>query len=138
MIVQIGTTNIVHHQNGLQIPDGWAQAPELVFDADGMIDMRAIDEPPYLVPYTEQERVEKARASMIVSRLQARLALIQAGMWSAVELWAQDPDTPPEHLAFFADAATWQRNDATLSAAATALGLTDEQMDGLFALAATL
>ena len=83
-------------------------------------------------------QLAQARASMIVSRLQARLALIQAGLWSAVELWAKNPETPPEHLAFFEDAATWQRNDATLSAAATALGLSDEQMDGLFALAATL
>ena len=126
-------------------PDSW-QVFALSNGNTELSDWRLPGEPPTPTEVSEylgsqafaDLQLAQARESMIVSRLQARLALIQAGLWASVELWAQDPETPPEHLAFFEDASNWQRNDSTLAAAATALGLTDEQMDGLFALAATL
>lgn len=76
---------------------------------------------PAVVPITEQ-----------VTRLQARLALIDAGLWDAVTAYFADPARTPAELAFWEDAQTWYRNDPVIAAAGTALGLTPEQIDTLF------
>jgi len=73
-----------------------------------------------------------------VTRLQARLALIQAELWAFIEAYFSDPARTPAEIAYFADAQTWRRDDPTLQSAATALSLTEAQLDDLFALAATL
>jgi hypothetical protein len=73
-----------------------------------------------------------------VSPLQAYLALDQAGVASAFEAWASNPARSFAEKAFINRAQEWRRDDPVLSAGAAALGLTDEQLDGLFVLAATL
>ncbi len=72
-----------------------------------------------------------------VTRLQARLALIDAELWDAVTAYFQDPSRTPAEQAFWEDAQNWLRDDPTLASAGTALGLTEEQIDGLFVDAAT-
>ena len=73
-----------------------------------------------------------------VSPLQAYLAMDQAGVAPAFDSWANDPARTFAEKAFINRAQEWRRDDPVLSAGAAALGLTAEQLDGLFVLAATL
>lgn len=70
-----------------------------------------------------------------VGALQGLLAIDQAGLSSAYEAWANDPARTFAERAFINKAQNWRRDDATLIAAATALGLTSEQVDNMFMLA---
>lgn len=74
-----------------------------------------------------------------VSALQGMLAIGQnPALAAAYESWANDPGRTFAQRAFIDKAQTWRRDDLTLAAAATAFGLSGEQVDGLFELAATL
>ena len=73
-----------------------------------------------------------------VSALQGLLAVDQAGMAAAYTAWASDSARTFAERAFIDKAQTWKRDDPTLMAAAAAFGLTSEQIDNLFVLAASL
>jgi len=73
-----------------------------------------------------------------ISALQGLLAIDQAGLSAAYEAWASDPARTFAERAFINKAQAWRRDDPTLNAAAATLGLSGEQVDALFALAATL
>jgi len=75
-----------------------------------------------------------------VSALQGMKAIKQAGLVASFLAWKAtlDPIEDFEALAFFDKAPTWRRDNPYLIQGATALGLTDEQIDQLFQLAATL
>ena len=76
-----------------------------------------------------------------VSRAQGKAALISAGLWSAVLAFVAAIEGDTERaLAEVAlhDAQQWQRNSPFLSAAQGDLGLSDTQMDALFAAAAQI
>jgi len=73
-----------------------------------------------------------------VEPLQGLLAIDEFGMAAAYEAWVTSPDRTFAELAFINRAQTWRRDDPILQGAATALGLTSEQLDALFIKAATL
>lgn len=73
-----------------------------------------------------------------VTALNGLLAIDQAGLSSAYEAWVNDPARTFAERAFINKAQNWRRDDATLGAAAVSLGLSSEQVDALFILAATL
>lgn len=73
-----------------------------------------------------------------ITALQGLLALDHEGFASYYEAWASAPDRTFAQRAFINKALHWQRDDPTLNAAASDLGLTSEQVDSLFILAATL
>ena len=73
-----------------------------------------------------------------VDALQGLKAIDAAGLSAAYEAWANDPKRKFLEKAFINRARTWRRDDPVLAAGATALGLTSEQLDQLFVLAATL
>lgn len=73
-----------------------------------------------------------------VSALQGLLAIDSYGLASAYEAWANDPARTFAQKAFISKAQTWKRADPTLGAAAAHLGLTSDQVDAMFSLAATL
>ena len=73
-----------------------------------------------------------------VDALQGLKAIDAAGLSAAYEVWANDPKRTFLEKAFINRARTWRRDDPVLSAGAAALGLTGEQLDQLFVLAATL
>lgn len=73
-----------------------------------------------------------------VDALQGLKAIDAAGLSTAYEAWAGDPKRKFLEKAFINRAQTWRRDDPVLSAGAAALGLTGEQLDQLFVLAATL
>jgi hypothetical protein len=77
-------------------------------------------------------------APQSIDALQGLLALDREGMAGFYETWASAPDRTFAQRAFIDKALTWKRNDPTLNAAASDLGLTSAQVDSLFQLAATL
>ena len=86
-----------------------------------------------IAPYVEPD----PGVPQSVERLQARLALIAAGLWDGVTAYFDDPLRTAEDIAFWEDARIWKRDNPIIVSAGTALGLTSEQIDALFVDAAT-
>lgn len=83
-----------------------------------------------------QNILAMARPYGICTPRQARLALAQAGLLTAVEAWIE---TAPDTVRIEWEYANEIRRDwPPIADAAQALGLTEAQLDGLFALAAAL
>lgn len=79
-----------------------------------------------------------ARAARSVSPLQARKALKASGMLAAVQaMVAAAPEDDDIRLAWDW-ALTWERDSPFIDSLGAALGLTSQQIDDLFALAATM
>lgn len=94
----------------------------------------AMNPEPY-VPQPEPDPLEAERASMKVSRLQARVAMRAAGILSAVEaavLASGNADTQDA----WTSAVEFRRFSPTILALAAQIGLTDAQLDDLFRAAA--
>lgn len=72
----------------------------------------------------------------VVSRFQARAALHLAGLLAQVEALMAAPETDPLARLAWTDAQEFRRTSPTLLAMASALSLTDEQLDQLFITAA--
>lgn len=68
----------------------------------------------------------------IVSRRQARLALLEMGLFEQVESAVYDG---PKAVQIEYEADAWRRDNATLVAMAKSLGMSEEQIDQFFALA---
>lgn len=79
---------------------------------------------------------EAAPVPPVISRFQARAALLQVGLLNAVEQAVSQAE-PLVQLAW-AEAIEWRRDSAALNKIAAALGLTETDMDNLFRLAATI
>lgn len=76
---------------------------------------------------------------LTVTSRQGKHALADAGLYHpALAAIAALPEPARTKAQIDWEAATWQRNDPTLAAMAAALGLTEAQLDALFAQAATL
>lgn len=73
---------------------------------------------------------------LVVTRFQARAALYNAGLLDAAEALMADAD-PIARLAW-ADAQTFKRASPTIAALAPALGLSDADIDAIFAAAALI
>lgn len=73
-----------------------------------------------------------------VSPYQARVALLQAGHLDAVESLMANPATPQEARIAWEYATTVRRQSAFIATLGPLLGLTDEQIDNLFRLAASI
>lgn len=71
-----------------------------------------------------------------VTRFQARAALHLAGLLEQVEAVIADPATPVLAKLAWQDAQEFKRTSPTIAAMSSALGLTDQQLADLFALAA--
>ena len=76
----------------------------------------------YVAPVVPQE----------IAALDGLLALEAEGLAGAYSAWAEAPERTFAEKAFINHAQVWKRNDSTLIAAATAMGLSSEQIDALF------
>lgn len=72
----------------------------------------------------------------VVSRFQARAALMLAGLLDDVEALMAAPDTPALAKLAWADAQEFERQSPTIAALAGAVGLTEQDIDALFITAA--
>jgi len=96
---------------------------------------------PYSPPLLDEPYLPPAPPPPVITRAQGKAALITAGLWNDVLAYvAAIPDATQKALAEVAlhDTQTWQRSSPFLAAAAQALGLSDEQLDELFATAALI
>ena len=73
-----------------------------------------------------------------VTKFQAKVALYQAGMLEAVEAEISKPETQMEMKLAWQDAQTFKRTSSFVNGMASLLGLTDQQVDDLFVLAAAV
>ena len=83
----------------------------------------------------EPAPVQTPSVPQSVSRAQGKLALIQAGLWPAVITFVEgitDPAQKAYAEAALYDTQEWRRDSPFLASAATALGLSEEQLDTLF------
>lgn len=87
-------------------------------------------------PLTPEQALAQERESMIVSRFQARAALLGAGLLATADAAIQGADEVAK-LAW-SDAQEFRRNSPLVAAIAAQLGLTDTQLDDLFRQAATI
>lgn len=87
-------------------------------------------------PTVVTERLAQWRATMRVSPRQARLALRQAGLLGTVTAWIDQADEATRIEWEFA--IEIRRDWPPIAQCGAALGLAEAQLDGLFALAATL
>lgn len=104
-------------------------APELVEMTPEEVEAH-LNPPPEPIPIPEA-----------VSKAQGKAALIQAGLWQAVTDYVDSIEDPTEKaLAEIAlnDTQEWLRSSPLLNSMATALGLTGEDLDGLFIAAANI
>lgn len=97
--------------------DAWITAPE---DYDPAKEYRVID----------GELVEVV--PQVVSAMAGLLAIDEFGLAAQYTAWATSPDRTFLERAFIDKAQTWKRDNAALTAAADALGLTSEQLDAMF------
>lgn len=82
-----------------------------------------------------QEEIPEPPVPQVVSRAQGKTVLISQGLWAGVQAWiAAIEDDTQRALAEVAvnDTQEWRRDSPTMIAAASALGITEEQMDELF------
>lgn len=84
----------------------------------------------------EQENPPVAGVPQAVSRFQARAALHLAGLLTAVEAHMTDPGTDMLARLAWTDAQEFRRQSPTVLNMAVALGLTEQQLDDLFTVAA--
>lgn len=102
--------------------------------APGLVEMTPAEVDAHLNPPPEPEPVPYS-----VTRAQGKAALIMMGLWQSVlDYWASISDHVEKDLAGVAlnDTTHWQRDSPFLNEAASALGLTQEQLDSLFKQAA--
>lgn len=92
------------------------------------------------LPADPEISLSKKRAEMVITALQGMRAIKHAGLVEQFINWKNslDPINDFETIAFFEKAQTWERKNEFLIQGATALKLTDEQLDDLFAIAMTL
>jgi hypothetical protein len=114
------------------VPEGWQEAPHHVF-AGFLRDGEKWVPPPEPTP---EEILAAERAGMVVSRFQAKAALLQAGLLDQVNAALTEAD-PVAQLAW-AEAVEFRRTSPTILGLAATIGLTDEQLDDLFRAAAQL
>lgn len=113
--------------NGQDIPKGGKNADFLeamAMVAEGTAEI--VDPPPSPVPVPQ-----------VVSRFQARAALLQAGLLDTATAAIGASGNVFAQLAW-AEAAEWRRDSPTLLALAEGIGLTSEQIDDLFRTAAEI
>lgn len=86
---------------------------------------------------TEDELLAAEREAMVVSRFQAKAALLMTGLLPAAELAVTSSGSAMIQLAW-AEAIEWRRLSPTIAALQAALGLDDASVDNLFRAAALI
>ena len=84
------------------------------------------------IVYSDTPDIKDERAHMLCTPFQGRVALSNAGLLSQVEAAINDPTTNQETKIAWEYAIEWKRMSPMIISLATALSLTDEQVDQLF------
>jgi hypothetical protein len=84
------------------------------------------------VPPTAAEALAAKRAAATLTPMEFELAVDAAGYTAAIQTYLADPATPRAFVIMWNRASVFDRMNADLITAATAIGLTDAQMDAVF------
>lgn len=79
-----------------------------------------------------------AQIPQVVSKLQGKAALLQAGLLEQVKVIMADPATDPLAVLAWTDGDTFRRDSPALMAIAQKLNFTNEQLDQLFVAASAI
>ena len=122
-------TGVVYDQLKPNITAHHAQYGEVLVPVAGLENTGTEDSP---VWQAIEADIHDRRAAMVANRMQARIALHQAGLLSQVEDAVAQAD-PVAQIAW-TDATEFQRLSPTIAALADAIDppLTDEQLDAIF------
>jgi hypothetical protein len=90
----------------------------------------------YTGPTLAEVALNNERGGMVVSRFQARAALLQSGLLATAETAIQSGDALTQMV--WADAQEFRRSSPTVAAIASVLSLTETEIDDLFRLAITI
>jgi hypothetical protein len=90
----------------------------------------------YTGPTLAEVALTNERGGMVVSRFQARAALLQSGLLATAETAIQSGDALTQMV--WADAQEFRRSSPTVAAIASVLSLTETEIDDLFRLAITI
>ncbi len=82
--------------------------------------------------------IQSPQKPIQVSAFQAKVALDQSGLLNAVQALMDDPATPNKIKLAWNNGATFKRYSDMILSMASILNLSDEQLDDLFAFAATV
>lgn len=136
--------------------DGWALLPLTDAgsqpEAGQVVDERTVtvdtEEGTATAEYTYRSKTQNEadaeaqarRSGMVVSRFQARAALLAAGLLATIEnaVAAYDGEDAALVQLAWSEATEWKRLSPTVTALATIVSLTDEQLDALFIAAAQI
>ena len=89
------------------------------------------EEPPPYVPSAD-ELLAQARSNMVVSPLQAKAALFNAGLLDQLEAYVNNPATDRIIKIAYDNATEWRRLSPMIDGMASQFGLTPEQVDSIF------
>lgn len=92
----------------------------------------------YIEPEPSEPDPVDPRERMEVTAFQAKAAIARSGLYDPVVELMHHPDTPLETKLAFEEVLTFKRLSPTVVTMGAALGLTDQQLDDLFSLAATI
>lgn len=122
-------TGVVYDQLKPNITAHHAQYGEALVPVAALTNSGSEDDPVWVAV---EPSLEERRAAMVCSRMQARMALHQAGLLTAAEAAVAQAD-PVVQIAW-ADATEFRRDSPTIAALASALEppLSNEQLDALF------
>ncbi len=82
--------------------------------------------------------IQPPQKNLQVSAFQAKVALDQSGLLNTVQTLMDDPATPNKIKLAWNNGATFKRYSDMILSMASILNLSDEQLDDLFAFAATV
>jgi len=102
---------------------------ELTSDEDGPLYRRETRE---LTAEEEAAQLQAWREIAAVDRVYAELTLIEAGLFDAVTAYFEAPERTDVERVWFRSTPRWRRLHDAVVTSAIALGISDEQLDGLF------
>lgn len=108
------------------------EATPYIEPGDGMITERGEPDEYEAGKWRETWVIKPAPSPQTVSRLQAKAALLQAGLLDTVQAMVDHPDTDRLIQLAWAEAQDFNRTSPAIIGMASAMGWTDTQLDELF------
>lgn len=87
---------------------------------------------------TSEQAYDELVGSRVITRAQAKLALLQMDLLDKLEKFMSSDTTPREYKIAWNDALTFKRHSNTIIAVSQALSLTEEQVDKMFEIGSSL
>lgn len=134
-------TNRVRERFGAIFPDEGSRSEGQVLDTITQVNGVWVKQWRDKTAQEAADALTAKRNGMRVSRLQARLALTQAGLWGSIQGAIDNISDTTQRAtaqAYFDEAQTWRRSSPFIASIGAALNQSDAQIDALFEAAAAI